>query len=93
MALFSERHGFESKLPLQVDTLEKPLRNRLWSVFEIAFFGRWSETQTNFPISTSFADEVMQEMRALWLNFLKQPNDRYPGAREFMKTLRASVLD
>jgi hypothetical protein len=85
MASFSERFGFEKKQPLQVDRIDPALRNRLWSAFDLMYFGQWSRT----PL----ANEVQDAMLMLWLTFYKEPNDTYPGPQEFMGKMRNSVLN
>src|SRR5438874_10004762 len=92
MALFSERLGFEEKQLLQVDRIDQPLRNRLWSIFDLLYFRDWSDTYHDINASTAAAEQVQRTMRMLWMNFYKQPADTYPGPQQFMSTLRNSVL-
>ena len=91
MASFSERLGFEKEQPLQVDRIDQGLRNRLWSVFDVAYFGQWSNSD-HYNIPTPLAREVKAAMHKLWLTFYKEPSDTYPGPQEFMRKIRYSVL-
>jgi len=72
MALFSQRKGINPlQKDLQIEDVDKELRNQLWSMLCIFFWDKWHSPSYS-------SDKVEQLYYNIWLNYLKKPIDEKP---------------
>lgn len=79
---FSERLGItQVRSVVQVESIDDPLRNRLWSILFV-YLAPDDETQVRHSRHVNL-------YRAVWLNFLEKPIDRMPTyVSEMIKVMR-----
>lgn len=70
---FSQRQGLATvKFEVQRDSIDKPLRNKLWSGIKLAFFDIMDETTYRRAQHSSI-------IQRLWIHFFERPVDEAPG--------------
>lgn len=77
---FSERYGYKKVRELvQLDSMDEPLRNALWSLLKIHL---WDKVQystgiySGYYLSGSGNGEIMLLCRRLWYSYFKKPLDQ-----------------
>ncbi|ULU27847.1 AbiJ-NTD4 domain-containing protein [Dyella terrae] len=89
MARFSERNGFVKPRDLiQIHSMDDDLRNGLWNVLYLHYWGNPRFDHLVDPHSASSMTRSAQLGRQLWLHYFKRPVAEAPrsnlGLREFM---------
>ena len=70
---FSERYGYKKvREIIQIDSMDEPLRNALWSFLQIHV---WEHARTGQGGSFSGDYEIWTLCRELWLSYFKNPLD------------------
>jgi hypothetical protein len=78
MPLFSQRKGLTPlRTALQVDDVDMPLRNRLWSALHFGLWRHWSPRDLSGYQSPD-AIEVERIVDHLWVKYFRQPFDTRP---------------
>ncbi|MDY3557025.1 hypothetical protein R5W24_006209, partial [Gemmata sp. JC717] len=81
---FSQKMGFSPLKSVQVEGMDSDLRTALWNALNLHF----NRLQTNRHYARDDYAGVLSYH--LWVNVLKQPQDRMPGsAGEFLERYRA----
>jgi len=75
MKRFSQREGYtEVKDKIQIESMDKGLRNRLWNVLDFYY---WTEDQRGWRENIYGKDKAL--FRRMWHNFLKIPINTLPS--------------
>lgn len=75
---FSERYGYRKVREIvQIDSIDEPLRNALWSLLKIHV---WDHVHASTGVGYYLSSHSNQEMRGLcerlWFNYFKKPLDK-----------------
>ena len=77
---FSERYGYKPvKSSVQIDSIDDPLRNSLWSALKIVYWDRAYYSEGLYGQVCSLSDTRNKPLNefcsSLWLHFFKKPLD------------------
>ena len=78
MSLFSQRKGLRPlKKAFQREAVDKELRNRLWSAFQIVVWNKWSSPSfsSGYDLHSRLVNSLLDKC---WMNFFKWPLDTRP---------------
>jgi AbiJ N-terminal domain 4 len=93
MPLFSQRKGLKPlKSSLQLDAVDKPLRNLLWTCLCNCFFDYcYEDSGYGFPSHRS--ESVRRLINAIWCYHFKHPSDSLPRWNEAITAIRTYFLE
>jgi hypothetical protein len=76
---FSQRYGYTPvRDAIQVESMDDPLRNTLWSLLQLLIWGRvrYSDVTYGYYLNGSGNDAIRLLCRRLWYNYFKRPIDQ-----------------
>ena len=85
---FSQRKGVVPvRVELQRESIDQPLRNKIWTVVSITFFA----TKNDYYAGTDYEMPYVSVQR-LWIHFFREPLDQIRDWDRFKDQVRALVL-
>ncbi len=89
MSLFSQRKGLRPfQKPIQRESLDRELRNGLWSAVDTQVFSGWDKDSRYSPR----AGEIGNLLFAFWLRFFKGATDEQPPTRGAIAQIRSAFF-
>lgn len=77
---FSERYGYKKVREIvQIDSIDEPLRNALWSLMKVYVWDHVHESTElygGYYLSSHGNEEIRQFCERLWFNYFKKPLDQ-----------------
>ena len=73
---FSERYGYKPiRNVIQIDSMDDPLRNGLWSILDILIFQHVDNSSHEFALVMNINKPVKVLCQRLWIRYFKEPID------------------
>ena len=95
---FSERYGYKPiKEIIQIDSMDEPLRNALWSLLKVFCWDdvRWTGGMySGYYLSSHGNEEIKKLCESLWFNYFKKPLDQLDNDwKKILEQLRRYFFD